>query len=802
VVTEPIQAIEQIGPEGTLNSVRLIEQIAPHYAQAGGVENALRLARAALKDTSDAEYRTYFPVFDPRGYKASQTLIPVERMDKKLSGEFLPDGYTSKIIRNRQIIDHVADGDQLLIADHLSGREVPEAVGHEGTHGAILRSLLTDEALEDARNKRGYFYNQPVTRTHVGRNPVFAKTPIPGQVVVAVPRSDGDFEPVVVDTKDFQYTTQPIELDPRLAQIRRLSAQMRGKDIKTPEDANELINRVVEDKDYALASGISDAESDYIGMLSPKWQRFMARRMIEVPAVGAAALAASQANAAEPTPQPNPVDEYTRDQLPTGRVVGNAPTMTGATASETQRVFGRKDGNTVRYEAAMEDVLFRRMVPWVKSLPQYPGMDNVASAVEALHGRPSTPEGQGLANQFLNHMKSVSYGGDSAPDASVSQSEYGRWQREGGGDVRSLWGEGAIGRVTPGGQQMFENQRDYDLLRTFQQGSHSPGSEGLFPVVLAGIGEMFDPSGDTTKLYKSRLKTLMGGGPGGKIEEAMYWWDQSNPTRDAIEGSPARYKGGIQGSRYPGLSPLTSDGFNQTVSNSDNPVGAWFTAGELAARGPFATAFTRPGELIRSAKQAYDQATVNQWSGRPTPIMPDADPVLGYDAMVSNDQARQFQQKAASARAPKVMQALGMRPRYLSQAEEMAVHMPGDILADLGTGVGVVGRASKLAAKSATTAGKLTALPRSAAWYATSGLKEELPSEAVLGGVLSYAQQPADRTAGAFDPEPYNPNVTLGGEAIAADDPRYGEAWRSGQKEQQRRLSRVRDAARMYRGSK
>jgi hypothetical protein len=102
VVSEPVLSIDQLGQEGTPNEIRLIEQIAPHYAQAGGVENALRLARAALKDTSDAEYRTYFPVFDPRGYKAIQTLIPVERMYKKLSGEFLPDGYTSKIIRNRR----------------------------------------------------------------------------------------------------------------------------------------------------------------------------------------------------------------------------------------------------------------------------------------------------------------------------------------------------------------------------------------------------------------------------------------------------------------------------------------------------------------------------------------------------------------------------------------------------------------------------------------------------------------------------------------------------------------------------
>lgn len=515
---------------------------------------------------------------------------------------------------------------------------------------------------------------------------------------------------------------------------------------------------------------------------------------IRAATVGAAAAAGLAANEAMAS-QPNPAQDYTRDQQPTGKLVGDAPTMAGITADESQRFFGKKTEDDARYQSVLKDVLTRRMVPWVKSLPEHPGVENVAAAVEAIQGRPSTGAGKALAEQFLDHMQSLSYGGANAPDATIPQSQYESWQREGGGDFRMLWGEGAIGRVTPGGAEMFENQRDYDLVRAYSQGRHSPGYEGFFPTMAAGIGEMFDLSGDTTKLYNARLKPDRSG----IAEEALYWWDQGNPARDAMEGNPARYKGGIQGSRYPGLSPLTSEGFNQTVSNSDNPVGAWFTAGELAARGPFATMFTRPGELVRSLKQANDQFTVNQWAGRPAPILPDADPIAGYTGGVAAEQARQFQQKAASARAPKVLKALGMQPSYLSPAAEMGANFAGDFIADMGTMAGIGGKAVKLAKGAKTVGEAATALPRSLAHYATSGMADEIPSEAAIGAALYQTQQPDGPMPSMVEAEQYNPNVTLDGSPIAADDPQYRKAWQAGQREQNSRLDRVSRAAKLYR---
>lgn len=768
-------------PESFINSpipvpnyLSLRDLIAPYYANVpGGIEAAMANASKNMEGGVPGIGSYLFTKYDTN--KVNDPLLVTQSDDKDLLGEYLHKAFYP-------YADDPNLAGRIKISPSALEKNPRITLQHEAGHHVFAPPEL-DQAIALA-NQFGTVSN-----------------PSPDQI--------RDVSRRIKDLSDDamryfghgpqwrgMYYFKPSEIDARLPNINREFARATGQLIDSPEKAMEAMDFYAKNEPFTVNPDLSD-ELLKTYTEDPAIKSLIAKRIPQLLALGGVGMASTQAQAGENSP----IDAWTKGQSePIKTRLDDQTTMTGATADQTLRTFARPNDVSARHDEVLRGIIEQRMLPWLGTLQQPADAQTIKSAFNSLRGLPTTPEGKSLSDQFLNHMQSISYGGDSAPDASVTQGQYKQWQQEAGGPelsaIGSTYGEGAANRVTPAGKQMFNNQRDYEFLRTFQEGVHAPGYQtSFYPYAASAVGQFLDPTLETRNLFLSRDK----GGPQGRMEEALYWYDQSDPAFDKAAGQPDRYKGGLMGSRYSDLSPLTSKGFNETVSNSDNPVGVWFTGGELAARGPFTKLFTQPLSTVQAIRDMRNQMTVNNNSGRPVPILPDTDPTLGANAMLDNEAARQHQQKQASAYAPQILPYLGMKPSYLSPAGEFGANFIGDVLADPGTAFGLGKAAILNTIKAPTLASKAMAPLRTVGNYARYGLPGEMPTESVTNATLYQTQQDPMKPTGLFEAEESNPNVVMGGMGIKADDPRYQQAYDQGIELQRQRLNRIGQAARAYR---
>ena len=335
-------------------------------------------------------------------------------------------------------------------------------------------------------------------------------------------------------------------------------------------------------------------------------------RAAAVPGAIAAGSAANTASAAMAQPGEDLADYFQRMQP------SRPSERTGEVLSKSDRVEYEPEYPRFRKEiaAAMNRPIIRTgeqpMSPaeWLhgKMVEEDLPLETISNVVRSVLGKSTDPydtRAQALTKEMLDHIAAATPGAPNALNAGTTDSEYAKTYAEHGRlEARH--------QLTPAGQENFNVQRDYDLLRTFQDGTHAPAYTNGISKALAIGGTVFDKSGVTGKLAYDRT---MGGDPG-RLREAMYWYDRGFPS-----GS---FANSFSGAKYPGMSSTTMEGIGNKAQNYENKIPAF---GSL----PFERAlfnWDRIGENNQTNVMPFGPlASAQDRLLRTTPIYPDnADP--------------------------------------------------------------------------------------------------------------------------------------------------------------------------------
>jgi hypothetical protein len=379
----------------------------------------------------------------------------------------------------------------------------------------------------------------------------------------------------------------------------------------------------------------------------------------------------------------------------------------------------------------------------------------------------SDPQMRRLADDFLNWMEMRSF----LNDPSMTKSEYDA-------------SEAKQYALSEGGANNFEAAREYNLARGLQDsGRHSsPGSQ-FSDSMLAGVGSFF--SNDMAMLQDAR-SSFAKDPTEARATEALYWWrqgQQENPDKPV-------WATGMTGAKLPEDSFSTFPGVMNTLSRTDNAMGAYGTMAENIRTGPgyaiphvFAKAFldkygfnprkpkaseyqTAISDAINSVLDVPAQQDIASRTRRKTPVVPD-DPQKA--AKVKDlggvlERSEQWNQGAAKAYSPLFFESLGGDRRYFTPEEDAAQTIFSSVYSD------------PLSLLSGGGAGPL-----------------ELLEETAFTAIPMANTNP---DAPKLDPSKFSPEVyldtSMGPEYIKADDPRYDTAYQARLQEERDRRRKMR----------
>ena len=379
-------------------------------------------------------------------------------------------------------------------------------------------------------------------------------------------------------------------------------------------------------------------------------------------------------------------------------------------------------------------------------------------------------------------------------------------------------------RLTNEGEKGFQSERVYNILSTFQNGSHRPAGADLTGKALATFGAL--PSAATSAFagdYGGMKDTLDIAGyrdntPDGRMREAMYWWNQGNPNGTAGDS--------LTGAKYPSLSKTTMPGLTTGFSNADQYYARYNQQG-------------LERDVYNMGVDPKDHAMMNRMRDdlfRTTPRYPSgASPEEMRDLAGKIRDYDQGQRSLVSIEAPTFTKNYGIspsawggghdfqgqaklpdnyqpvKPEYLSAGAEMAANLPRDMMdwqtiATMGTGlIGKLASGAANFADAATAAGRVTknvgraakAVGKQAAEFGTDAAGE-IPSNYTLAEV----NRPAD-TPGFLDAPEFHPMIKdEDGNPARADHPNYERYKAQAYVDQQNRLRQIVDrGTKLYGGS-
>lgn len=381
---------------------------------------------------------------------------------------------------------------------------------------------------------------------------------------------------------------------------------------------------------------------------------------------------------------------------------------------------------------------------------------------------------QAAYSQLMQAVQGSSPDGDNAEFAYHTDSEYKDLQDAHG------WAQARY-QLPAAGKRNFDAQRVYDTMRVFQDDEHAPAYASDAAAPIAGVGAIFDGSGDTEMLADARHQ----GGPSGRLREWQYWNNRS-------KNDQFRFADTLSGANYPDQSSTTLAGIGKKLGQSEGIYSG------LAL--PVERAFQEPVRSINSmvsGDRHWDfMNSLNQRLNRTVPVIPDAaDPKemqqLRKDHLMDVSSGRDWLGAQWPRMAHNLNNAFGtqvMKPEYLSPAADTAANLPKDWIADpftlgsLAAGA-VTGGLGGLAAGGLASVGKaiMGASPKQMAKSLAGYVGREAPSEIATEAAIQKGGPGDITTPQAWEQQKSN-SLMLDeeGRQIAADDPqflqKYGQA--------------------------
>jgi hypothetical protein len=434
-------------------------------------------------------------------------------------------------------------------------------------------------------------------------------------------------------------------------------------------------------------------------------------------------------------------------------------------------------------------------------------LETINNVVRSVLGRASDPNDAraiSLTKEMLDEIAAATPGAPDALNPGTTDSEYAKTYEEHGPlEARH--------QLTPAGQENFNVQRDYDLLRTFQDGTHAPAYTNGISKALAIGGTVFDKSGVTGKLAYDRL---LGGDPG-RLREAMYWYDRGFPS-----GS---FANSFSGAKYPDMSSTTFTGIGNKASNYENRIPAY---GSL----PFERLLFN---LDRQSSELGDLAGAQDRLLRTTPIYPDnADPEkmakLTQDIRNHDRESRGFANAyypLAVKQANSILKPLMASPEAwggnVPTQEQTAPATKGFPVTFLPSGVESLANLPRDYADLSTVA--MAGIPllaglfkggfsgaKAGALAAAGSIIGDTPSEIAAGHVLAAAGLPSDERSpsllsglyhSAFTPQKTSIVTDADGNPTPADSPDYEKNLDGTLKRRESRWRSIMDDAQNLRGN-
>jgi len=540
-------------------------------------------------------------------------------------------------------------------------------------------------------------------------------------------------------------------------------------------------------------------------------------RALAVPGAIAAGSAANTASAAMARPDEDLGDYFQRMQP------SRPSERTGEVLSKSDRVEFEPEYPRFQKEiaAALNRPIIRTgeqpMSPaeWLhgKMVEEDLPLETITNVVRSVLGKSSDPNdarAMSLTKEMLDHIAAATPGAPNALNAATTDSEYAKTYEEHGPlEARH--------QLTPAGQENFNVQRDYDLLRTFQDGDHAPAYANGLSKALAIGGTVFDKSGATGKLAYDRT---FGGDPG-RLREAMYWYDRGTPS-----GS---FANSFSGAKYPDMSSTTLTGIGNKAQNYENKIPAF---GSL----PFERLLfnlDRVGENNKTDVMPFGPlASTQDRLLRTTPIYPDnADPEkmakLTQDIRDHDRESRGFANAyypLAVKQANSILKPLmaspeawggnvpapekaaeaekGMKPTFLPSGVESLANLPRDYVdasMAVTAGIPLLAGLFKGGLSGAKAAGTAVA----------ANMLSDLPSEMVANHVLDAAGTPTDERKpsllsglyrSAFTPQKTSIVTDEAGNPTPADSPDYEKNLDGTLKRRESRWRGIMDDAQNLRG--
>jgi hypothetical protein len=415
------------------------------------------------------------------------------------------------------------------------------------------------------------------------------------------------------------------------------------------------------------------------------------------------------------------------------------------------------------------------------------------AVVGILGGLPGdyTPEQQELASAVVSlsaESLPAGYGDtrNNIPYPAMQQSDYD--------SLVSRFGENtARYMLTDEGRDLHDKIAAVNLMRTLQSGDMAPTYAQPSSAAISGatqfLRNVLTPQavfGDWTG--QDEVESLGGRGfagqadPAGRIREAMYWDDRWNQEKQQAqqEGRPAAHKHPLSGSMFPQYTATSLDGAGRNMLGGEGYYSA--------LNRPVRTLLQMPFETTGQERSDYNEL-LNK-GNRVTPVIPDDARPENWQQATNLALEHGMQNEGwLAAQYPRLMNAIGGKPEYLSPAADLGANLPRFTFEDLPTA------AFTALAGSPVLAGLIKDGPKSLlktvpqfAKYTARNIKEEAPFELATEAGLN-----PDDFGSLFTPRADNSWM---GEGVQASDPNYEQKYnqayakRAGEREEMGNLMR------------
>jgi len=415
------------------------------------------------------------------------------------------------------------------------------------------------------------------------------------------------------------------------------------------------------------------------------------------------------------------------------------------------------------------------------------------TTLDILSGQPGdyTPEQQELADAVVSMAAQGLPAGfmdtrEGLPYPAMRQSDYDA--------LASRFGENtARHMLTDEGRDLHDKIAAVNLMRTLQSGDMAPTYARPSSAGISGATQFlrnaFTPQaifGDWTG--QDEVESLGGRGlagqadPAGRIREAMYWDDRWNQEKQQAQQQerPAAHKHPLSGSMFPQYTAMSLDGAGRNMLGGEG----YYSYLNRAVR----TLLQMPFETTGQERSDYNEL-LNK-GNRVTPVIPDGARPEDWQRATNLALEHGMQNEGwIAAQYPRLMNAIGGKPEYLTPAADLGVNLPRFTFEDLPTaaftalaGIPVLAGLIKEGPKSLLKTGPQFAK------YMARNIKEEAPFELATEAGLN-----PDDFGSLFTPR--TDNSWMGG-GVQASDPNYEQKYsqvyakRAGEREEMGNLMR------------